>query len=77
MATASTALAPLVLIVSDAGVRGETGDDASTHVAPWKANVKEAVDLRAVIPSSLYGSAFVTNIRYVFTESHIGICVCI
>ena len=65
VSSASSAVAPLVVIVSDAGVRGETGDDASAQVASLRANTKEAVDLRTVFPPELHGSPFVTTITYV------------
>lgn len=56
----SYAASPIVIIVSDAGVRGETGDDASSTVQAWRG--KEAMDLRTVIPPSLLHGPFMANI---------------
>ena len=65
MTGSSLAASPIVIIVSDAGVRGETGDDASSTVHAWRG--KEAMDIRTVIPPSLLRSPFVVNITYVST----------
>jgi cell cycle checkpoint protein len=57
--------APVVIIVSDAGVRGETGDERiAAGGGGWG---KEVVDIRSVLPGTLLGSAYVTQIGYVFT----------
>lgn len=58
-------IVPVVIVVSDAGVRGETGDDASASVGTWKAGARETVDFRSVIPPALWSSPYVTNISYV------------
>lgn len=65
VAGSAPAIAPVVLVISDAGVRGETGDDASASVAPWRGGAREAVDFRSVIPPSLWHSPFVTQISSV------------
>ena len=64
ISSAETAVVPVVIIVSDAGVRGETGDDASASVSAWKGGAKETVDLRTVIPPALWNSPYVTNFSY-------------
>ena len=55
--------APVVLVLSDAGVRGEGGDDASAAVG--RSGAREAVDFRAVVPRELWSSPYVTQIAYV------------
>ncbi|KIM86641.1 hypothetical protein PILCRDRAFT_64773, partial [Piloderma croceum F 1598] len=55
---------PVVIIVSDAGVRGEVGDDeriAGGGAGRWG---KEVVDIRSVLPAGLLGSAYVTQIGF-------------
>lgn len=56
---------PVVIIVSDAGVRGEVGDEriAGGGGGRWG---KEVVDIRSVLPAGLLGSAYVTQIGYVY-----------
>jgi hypothetical protein len=43
-----------------AGVRGEVGDDERI------AGGKEVVDIKRVLPAGLLGSAYVTQIGYVY-----------
>jgi cell cycle checkpoint protein len=55
----------VVIIVSDAGVRGEAGDErmaASGGGGRWG---KDVVDIRSVLGGGLLGSACVTQIGYV------------
>ena len=54
---------PVVIIVSDAGVRGEVGDERIT-AGGWGRG-KDVVDIRSVLPRELLGSAYVTQIGYV------------
>ena len=54
-------VAPLVLIISDAGLRGE---DAEADTSRWRSRAKEAMDVRNVLPPSLLNSPYVTQIRY-------------
>ncbi|KDQ55490.1 hypothetical protein JAAARDRAFT_195860 [Jaapia argillacea MUCL 33604] len=54
-------LTPVVLIVSDSGVRGEASDD---RMASGRGRVKETVDIRTALPSSLLGSQWVTEIKF-------------
>ncbi|TFY52729.1 hypothetical protein EVJ58_g9851 [Rhodofomes roseus] len=59
-----TSTAPLVLIVSDAGLRGEdTEADGAGASTSWR-RAKEAVDIRSVLPSQLLGSPYVTQIGF-------------
>lgn len=52
---------PLVVIVSDAGVRGETED-----VQGWGDRRDTVVDVRTVLPKEMLHSAYVREIRYVY-----------
>lgn len=58
-----TEAAPLVIIISDAGLRGESGEDINRS---WKP--KEAFDIRSVLPPDLLHSPYTTEIRFVATE---------
>jgi cell cycle checkpoint protein len=53
--------APVVIVISDAGLRGESGDDAGAGQSTWK--TKDAVDVRSVIPPGLLHSPFTTQIK--------------
>ncbi|KAI1798450.1 P-loop containing nucleoside triphosphate hydrolase protein [Ganoderma leucocontextum] len=53
--------APLVLIISDAGLRGEDGEEGG---ARWKSRSKEAMDVRNVLPPTLLRSPYVTQINF-------------
>lgn len=62
VALPDTSAAPLVLIVSDAGLRGEdTEADGAGGSTSWR-RAKEAVDIRSVLPPQLVGSPYVTQI---------------
>ena len=67
IASPEGSVAPLVIIISDAGLRGEGEDDN----ARWKSRGKEAMDVRNVLPPSLLHSPFVTQIRYISCYSSI------
>lgn len=56
----ATSVAPLVIIVSDAGLRGE---DVENDGGSWRRG-KEAVDVRNVLPPSLINSPYVTQVRF-------------
>lgn len=60
--------APLVLIISDAGLRGE--DAEADTGAGWRRS-KEAVDVRSVLPPSLLNSPYVTQIGCVLPSTSI------
>ncbi len=53
---------PIVMILSDAGVRGETGDEEGSS---WRRNTSSAVDVRSAIPKSLLIGPYVTHIASV------------
>lgn len=59
--------APLVLIISDAGLRGEDAE-ADSKGAGWR-HAKESVDVRSVLPPSLLNSPYVTQVGCVFPSS--------
>lgn len=59
----ATSVAPLVIIVSDAGLRGE---DVENDGGSWRRG-KEAVDVRSVLPPSLINSPYVTQVRYIWS----------
>lgn len=59
-----TGAAPLILIVSDAGLRGED-TEAGGGGTDWRRS-KEAVDIRSVLPPQLLNSPYVTQLAYVF-----------
>ncbi|KAF8908184.1 Rad17 cell cycle checkpoint protein-domain-containing protein [Gymnopilus junonius] len=63
---------PLVIIVSDAGMRGEMGDDgergagAGTEIGTgsWRGSRDKVMDVRSVLPRSLVGGPYVTEIGF-------------
>jgi cell cycle checkpoint protein len=59
---ASPSSLPIVVIVSDTGVRGET-DEPSTSSARWNRS-DDAVNSRSVVPPNL-GAAYTTEISFV------------
>ncbi|OCH87008.1 P-loop containing nucleoside triphosphate hydrolase protein [Obba rivulosa] len=62
--SAEPGVAPIVLIISDAGVRGESGDaDVGGGASAWRTR-REAVDVRSVLPQTMLGSPFVTQIGF-------------
>lgn len=61
VAASDTTLAPIVLVISDAGLRGEASDGDGPR---WKPRDKEAMDVRNVLPPSLLNSPYVTQIGY-------------
>ncbi|KAJ3520257.1 hypothetical protein NM688_g9188 [Phlebia brevispora] len=54
---------PVVIILSDAGLRGEDTEDPFS-VSTWKGKGREAVDVRTVLPSSVLASSYVTQISF-------------
>lgn len=66
---AQPASAPVVIIASDAGVRGE-GDSDGFSTQSWKGKTREVVDVRTVLPASLMHSAYVAQISCVLSLSH-------
>ena len=57
--------APLVLVLSDAGLRGEDADIADGGTGGWRSRAREAVDVRSALPSGLLNSPYVTQIVWV------------
>ncbi|KAH8096805.1 Rad17 cell cycle checkpoint protein-domain-containing protein [Cristinia sonorae] len=57
-------IAPIVIIISDAGLRGESGQEDVGSNAGWRPRGKDAVDVRTVLPPSLLVSPYVTQIRF-------------
>lgn len=53
-------VSPVVIIISDAGLRGEDAEESTS--SGWKGKAREAVDVRNVIPSSVLTSIYVTQI---------------
>lgn len=60
--SASTSVTiPIVIIVSDAGVRGESGtEDGPSN---WRGRGRDTIDIRSVLPPGMLTSPFVTQIR--------------
>jgi cell cycle checkpoint protein len=56
---------PVVIIVSDAGVRGEVEDERIAAGGGYGGRGKDVVDIRSVLPAGMLGSAYVTQIAYV------------
>ncbi|KAI0353325.1 hypothetical protein OH77DRAFT_1483691 [Trametes cingulata] len=61
VASPEGSVAPLVIIISDAGVRGENPEE---DIPRWKSRTKEAMDVRNVLPPSLLHSPYVTQISF-------------
>ena len=57
--------APLVLVLSDAGLRGEDADVADGGTGGWRSRAREAVDVRSALPPGLLNSPYVTQIVWV------------
>lgn len=55
---------PIIIIVSDAGMRGEASDERMASGGGWGRNTEGVVDIRTVIPRDLLGGHYVTQIRY-------------
>ncbi|GJE92350.1 Rad17-domain-containing protein [Phanerochaete sordida] len=58
--TSSANPIPVIIIVSSAGVRGENPEDDSAR--SWR--TKDSVDIRMVVPPSLWGGPYVTHIAF-------------
>lgn len=54
--------APIIIVISDAGLRGETNNDFLDSGIPFRS--KEVVDVRMVIPADLLGGPFVSQINF-------------
>lgn len=56
---------PLVIIVSDAGMRGEASDERRAEGTGWGKYKAEVVDIRTVLSKDLLTGPYVTEIAYV------------
>lgn len=56
---------PLVIIVSDAGMRGEASDERRAEGRGWGKDKVEVVDIRTVLSKDLLTGPYVTEIAYV------------
>ncbi|KAI0084967.1 Rad17 cell cycle checkpoint protein-domain-containing protein [Irpex rosettiformis] len=54
---------PIVIVISDAGARGESDSDGLPSQT-WKGKGREVVDIRTVLPPSLLHSPYVTQISF-------------
>ncbi|KAI0674065.1 Rad17-domain-containing protein [Trametes maxima] len=61
VSTAESSVAPLVIIISDAGLRGENGEEDGSR---WKSRNREAMDVRNVLSPSLLNSPYVTQVSF-------------
>ncbi|KAF8880655.1 Rad17 cell cycle checkpoint protein-domain-containing protein [Infundibulicybe gibba] len=55
---------PIVIVVSDAGTRGEATEDRLASGSGWGKDRDGAVDIRTVLPKSLLGGPYVTQIAF-------------
>lgn len=53
---------PIVIIISDAGMRGEGDADGVSSSLRWKSRDMDIVDIRTVLPSSLLNSPYISHI---------------
>ena len=53
---------PVIIIVSDSGIRGEAGDERLAN-GMWRRDQDGAVDLYSVLSKDLLSSQFVTQVR--------------
>ncbi|KAJ4474461.1 Rad17 cell cycle checkpoint protein-domain-containing protein [Lentinula aciculospora] len=54
---------PIVIILSDSGIRGEAGDERLTNGA-WERDQDGAVDIRTILPKDVLQGPFVDEIRF-------------
>ncbi|KAF8066926.1 Rad17 cell cycle checkpoint protein-domain-containing protein [Lyophyllum atratum] len=55
---------PLIIIVSDAGMRGEATDERMASGGGWERGKDGVVDIRTVLPRHLLGGPYVTQISF-------------
>ncbi|KAG6918805.1 hypothetical protein DXG01_011557 [Tephrocybe rancida] len=55
---------PVIIVVSDAGVRGEVADERMTNGGGWGKAKEGIVDIRTVLPRNLLGGSYVTEIGF-------------
>ncbi|PSR78076.1 hypothetical protein PHLCEN_2v7593 [Hermanssonia centrifuga] len=63
VANQSSSMSPVVIIVSDAGVRGESGEEGGPSTS-WKGKGRDTVNIRTVLPPSLLMSPYVTQVSF-------------
>jgi len=54
---------PVIIIISDAGTRGEARDERRAEGGGWGKDQTQAMDLRTVLPKNLLGGPYVTEIQ--------------
>jgi cell cycle checkpoint protein len=54
---------PVIVIISDAGVRGEASDERRAEGGGWRKDQAQAMDIRTVLPKNLLGGPYVTEIQ--------------
>ena len=55
---------PIVLVISDAGTRGEDPEDNAVGGRAWGQWRKETIDVRSVIPNTILNSPYFREIQY-------------
>ena len=65
---------PVVIILSDAGMRGEASDERLTNGVGWGKDKDGVVDIRTVLSRDLLSGPYVTQIRYDTSRKK---CLCI
>jgi cell cycle checkpoint protein len=54
---------PVIIIISDAGMRGEASDERRAQGGGWGKDRAQAMDIRTVLPKNLLGGPYVTEIQ--------------
>ena len=65
--TTAPSAVPIVLIISDAGLRGEVGAEEGGGGAMWAR--KEVLDVRSVLSRDLLAGPYVTQIAFIGHQS--------
>ncbi|KAI0079145.1 Rad17-domain-containing protein [Panus rudis PR-1116 ss-1] len=60
----SLASTPIVIIISDSGLRGEIDQDEMGASSSWRSKSRDVIDIRTVLPSSLQFSPYVTHVEF-------------
>lgn len=55
---------PVIIVVSNAGMRGEANDDRMTSGGGWGRDKEQVVDVRTVLSKDLLGGPYVTQIMF-------------
>jgi len=53
---------PVIIVVSNAGMRGEANDERMASGGGWGRDREQVVDVRTVLPKDLLGGPYVTQI---------------